>query len=571
MMKNNLKRLSALCLALLCILQLSACNLLGSASDRTKVTAAATTQADQPIKTQTPTVEGDPQCQHVFGDWKTVSLPTCTEDGSATRACAVCGKTENGVYKAKGHTAEAIPTVPPTCFLGGSEGGTRCSVCREVLTPPTVSMPAGHPSYTNGLCTVCGTPKDSPEGLSYLDLYNGTYGYESLAALPNGEALQRAYRDLDKEARLFHTDPTLTGGEKQVVCSLRCADYGLTTEQLLSVWKTYRDDNPLYYWISNAVTYNENQMNLLVLEDYSDGMTRIGQNQRIYTAISSYLSGIPSDATDYEIALKIHDDIVTAIDYAYDENKRPQTAHWAHSVVGVFERQGAVCEGFAKAFQLLMNVCDVECLYATGMGNTEAHAWNLLCLDGVWYGVDVTWDDNNSETAPYLYFCLSEDTFSQSHTPNLPTDTGMDYLYPLPTVSKTNLEWVTVYKGIQALGIYSCMDQAFAAMTDPDSSYTVYLKGADGAHKPVDYHIQGELPKVKSLTVIGSHTRLEGGSFTATTLYLAKDCELQGNLILKSLFLNAMLPVTLTTNGYTLTARTDTVYYSAVMDAVTVK
>ena len=567
--KKTNRRLLALCLALLCTLNLSACSLTGLLGDKPKTTAAART--DQPAKTQTPTVEGDPDCPHVFGDWKTVSLPTCTEDGSATRACAVCGKTENGVYKAKGHTEEAIPTVPATCFLGGSEGGTRCATCREILTPPTVSVPAGHPSYTNGLCTACGTPKDSPEGLAYLDLYNGTYGYESLASLPSGEALQQVYRDIDGEVRRFHTDPTLAGGEKQIVCALRCADYGLTTEQILSVWKTYRDDNPLYYWIANSVTCNEDRVNLLVLEEYSDGMTRIEQNQRIYTAISSYLSGLSSNATHYEIALKLHDGIVAAIDYAYDDYGKPQVAHWAHSVVGVFEKQGAVCEGFAKAFQLLMNVCGVECLYATGMGNTEAHAWNLLCLDGVWYGIDVTWDDNNSETAPYLYFCLSDGAFSQSHTPDLPTDTGMDYLYPLPAISETGLEWVTVYKGFQKLGIYSCMDDAFAAMTDTSGSYTVYLKGADGYHEPDVYYINGDFPQVKSLTVVGSHTRLEGGSFTATSLRLTRNSALQSNLTLKSLFLDADYPVTLTTGGYTLTAKSDTVYYSAVMDSVTVK
>lgn len=64
---------------------------------------------------------------------------------------------------------------------------------------------------------------------------------------------------------------------------------------------------------------------------------------------------------------------------------------------------GVVCEGYAKAFKVLCDqlgvpaVC-VSCLSdksLTGSG----HMWNLAQIGGVWYLVDVTWDDSNAKGA----------------------------------------------------------------------------------------------------------------------------------------------------------------------------
>ena len=53
-----------------------------------------------------------------------------------------------------------------------------------------------------------------------------------------------------------------------------------------------------------------------------------------------------------------------------------------------------VCLGFATAFQLLMDMAEVECITVVGAAymSREDHAWNMVRLDGEWYCVDPTWD-----------------------------------------------------------------------------------------------------------------------------------------------------------------------------------
>ena len=574
--------MAAVLLLLICALTVSGCLSEGAPSSPQQTATKGTQTAEKPTDSvskptdgsskpsdskEEPTTEDPADCAHSYGAWSVVIQPNCEETGLQVRVCSLCGNREEQSVEATGHTEEAIPPVSPTCVLEGSQGGVRCGKCEKILKAPTVTLATGHPSYANGICTVCGIPKDSAEGLSYLDRYNQSHGYEYLGTMNKGVARQQLYREIETAVRSFHTDPALNAGEDLVAFTLNFGELGLTDSEALEVWKTYRDDNPLYYWISNSMSYSSTKLNLMVLEEFAKGEVRIATNQALYQSISTYLSKLEEDATDYEIALLMHDALVDAIDYAYDENGVPQSAFWAHSILGVFDGRGAVCEGFAKAYQLLLNFNGVDCLLVTGWGNGEAHAWNMIKLGEKWYGVDVTWDDNNEETFPYLYFCLSETEFYRSHQKDLPTAAGLEFLYAVPTLAEYSLEWVDVYKNATLLGRYENLMEAFAVMTDPNGNYTLRLPdGKDGTlvHQTARYHLYGELPAVKYLTVQGSHELKAGGTFTATSFYLMNDVTMKGTLTLKSVFVDAEKAVTLDRNGFDLKYGATNVYYSLI-------
>ena len=56
-----------------------------------------------------------------------------------------------------------------------------------------------------------------------------------------------------------------------------------------------------------------------------------------------------------------------------------------------------VCLGYAAAFQLFMDLLDIECITVVGAAfqSREDHAWNMVRLDGQWYCVDATWDNDS--------------------------------------------------------------------------------------------------------------------------------------------------------------------------------
>lgn len=65
-----------------------------------------------------------------------------------------------------------------------------------------------------------------------------------------------------------------------------------------------------------------------------------------------------------------------------------------------------MCMSYALAFQRLMQEMHIPCRYVKG----NNHAWNLVKVDGEWYNIDVTWDDNTSNR--YRYFLKSDRDFS---------------------------------------------------------------------------------------------------------------------------------------------------------------
>ena len=58
---------------------------------------------------------------------------------------------------------------------------------------------------------------------------------------------------------------------------------------------------------------------------------------------------------------------------------------------GVFFCHAAVCDGIAKSFLILARIENIACVRVSGTSiGGVGHAWNKVCLDGAWYGIDAT-------------------------------------------------------------------------------------------------------------------------------------------------------------------------------------
>ncbi len=131
-----------------------------------------------------------------------------------------------------------------------------------------------------------------------------------------------------------------------------------------------------------------------------------------------------SGKSRYEILRSIHDGLARTVSYR-------ETGQRAHDAVGALLDGEAVCEGYAKAFKLLCDRYNIPCVLGMGLAyaeetgeDGEPHMWNYVRMeDGKWYGVDVTWDDQQWGIY-YDYFLVGSQTeaisfggipFGQSH------------------------------------------------------------------------------------------------------------------------------------------------------------
>lgn len=76
-----------------------------------------------------------------------------------------------------------------------------------------------------------------------------------------------------------------------------------------------------------------------------------------------------------------------------------------------------ICQGYAAAFQLFMDLLDIECITVTGaaFSSAEDHAWNMVRLDGAWYCADPTWDlADDHEGRPLMFFNVTSQFMAQT-------------------------------------------------------------------------------------------------------------------------------------------------------------
>jgi hypothetical protein len=159
--------------------------------------------------------------------------------------------------------------------------------------------------------------------------------------------------------------------------------------------------------------------------------------------------------SDYEKVKAAYQFIAQKVDYDYDtfEATDPKKgSFWLNqdqikldsfNWVGFALTDCVVCEGYSQAMKALMNMAEVPCIVVTGEPESwdeSGHAWNKVYLDGNWYNLDITWDDNGT-TAGTDYFLKSDASFRRdAHGPYLYNSNrtyisrdSTDEYYPAPT------------------------------------------------------------------------------------------------------------------------------------------
>ena len=103
-----------------------------------------------------------PALGHSFDSGKVTTQPTCTEYGVRTYTCSRCGEKKTSAIRPTGHTPAILPAEDPTCVDPGLTEGTVCEICNEILTPQEAIPATGHSwsdwaLLTEATCTEGGT------------------------------------------------------------------------------------------------------------------------------------------------------------------------------------------------------------------------------------------------------------------------------------------------------------------------------------------------------------------------------------------------------------------------------
>lgn len=169
------------------------------------------------------------------------------------------------------------------------------------------------------------------------------------------------------------------------------------------------------YVVSFSPQYDEALSQSSVISAFNDRVNKI------------LAETIESGMSQVEMALSLHDYLVLhcAYDWSVDNNQG-EPSYNVYTAYGALMEGNAVCQGYAMAYNLLLNMVGIKTDYVTSVIPDQGrHGWSLVEIGETWYHVDVTWDDptwNFSGSKHDLpgccrhdYFLVSTETMKPEH------------------------------------------------------------------------------------------------------------------------------------------------------------
>ncbi len=275
-------------------------------------------------------------------------------------------------------------------------------------------------------------------------------------------------------------------------------------KDLSFIFNMFYSDYPEYFWVTGGwgAGYEQigSKITLTMKPAYSMTGSTLTSAKSAYNAKVDELTKGLSGKSDYEKSKIIHDRLIDTVTYVSTNNDQ--------NAYGALVEGKAVCNGYARAYQHLMNEAGIPTWFVRGSsinpttGIPIGHAWNIVKLDGKWYYTDVTWDDQGENTF-YEYLNITTAKMKQGHT----LDDEYEKLVPQATATDANF--------------YKKEGREFAQY---DQAKNIYLLKKDNSKTQI--YINGDVNAFlnsvgKNLLTIGEQLGGKGAftaSYSASTL-----------------------------------------------------
>lgn len=280
------------------------------------------------------------------------------------------------------------------------------SISGCAITPATSSLPPSNAIIADGTKYV----SEYRHSLQYLQLNNtekSCYGQIYTALQDYGLS-----------------DTRIDDENGRSVPGIRIAITGnqLKQEELSRVYEAVLQDHPQFFYLDRTYSLEGHEANdqrvydTIILQYTMPLQRRTAADKELAAAVDSILSQCPS-TDDYEAERYLHDRLLSLCSYD-DEAAAASSQQFidAYSAYGALVNGKAVCEGYAKAMSLLLHRVNIPATVVLGHSAEDgiAHMWNLVHINGEYYYLDATWNDNDDQPQ-YAYFNVTTKQLERTH------------------------------------------------------------------------------------------------------------------------------------------------------------
>ncbi len=203
-----------------------------------------------------------------------------------------------------------------------------------------------------------------------------------------------------------------------------------TQEEVSQLYDAFMQDNPAFFHVGSVYGYtgrqhgDEQRFTALNLTYTMTAEERVKAREQLEEKAREIVGTVTATDTPYDIERKLHDALSATCTYhrTAAENREPlKSFPSAFTAYGALVEGEAVCEGYARAMQYLLQSAGIPATVVSGRDTDDnAHMWNAVRLGDEMYYLDVTWDDS-TEPMTYSYFNLNTEEMMRCYR----VDSGM--------------------------------------------------------------------------------------------------------------------------------------------------
>ena len=251
-----------------------------------------------------------------------------------------------------------------------------------------------------------GSLEEFAETEQILSISEGNYAYECLPEEGKKvyDQMLAAILNYQEKVNLATTDKDLM---REAYQALNC-DYGGL------------------FWVDGYIftsyTKGDELIGLAFSPNYvMDEETKNQLQKQVDEVVEEWLGGISVQDSDYAKAKYVFETLIENVDYV-------EGAEDNQNILSVFLNRQTVCQGYACATQYLLRYLGVQSIVISGRANNQAHAWNIVNLDGNFYHMDTTWgnsryldtDQQEAKFVNYIFLCMTDEEIAKTHLVEMP-------------------------------------------------------------------------------------------------------------------------------------------------------
>lgn len=196
-------------------------------------------------------------------------------------------------------------------------------------------------------------------------------------------------------------------------------------DRIFELMELVLSEHPEIFWTKGDCTFsNSGRLTFKYSYTYEQAKEK---KLLIEKKTKDILNSIDSKDSEYEKSLALFDYVTKNTTYAYEEAADINNHCEISTIEGVLLNGKAVCSGYSKAYQYLLNLCGIDAITISGAAETpngkESHAWTAQIIDNEIYFSDATWGDGfeknkDDNFISHIFFLMNSEELKKTHTCN---------------------------------------------------------------------------------------------------------------------------------------------------------